>query len=188
MASAGDDETVRLWRAHDAGARDGLVGHRNWVTSLAVVLRQGRQVLASADKSGTVRLWDSDGAPLWDQHSHHDAVNALCAATIDGSPVLVSAGADRTIRLWDPEDGRPLSVLSGHSAAVTSVTPTWIGGRGFLVSASLDRTVRLWDLRTGRTLQTIPVYHRALACRVVDSTLVLGLERGLLALVISRAD
>jgi WD40 repeat protein len=187
LASAGDDETVRLWRPHDGGVRDVMVGHRNWVTSLAVVIRRDRQVLASADKNGTVRLWDSDGAALWEQHSHHDAVNALCAVTVDGRSALVSAGADRTIRLWDPEDGRPLTVLTGHSQPVTGITPAVVAGREILASTSLDRTVRLWDLRTGRTLRTIPVHHRPLTCRYVAGTLVLGLDRGLLALCIDRA-
>jgi WD40 repeat protein len=58
------------------------------------------------------------------------------------------------------------------------------GGRQLLASTSHDRTVRLWDPVKGRALRSIPVHHRALACRCVDGTLVLGLDRGLLALAL----
>jgi WD40 repeat protein len=184
MASAGDDVTVRLWNPHNAAIRGGLIGHGNWVTALAVVDRAGREALASGDKSGTVRLWDSSGRQLWDQPSHHDAINALCALTVDGRSVLVSASADRHIGLWGCEDGRRLMVLSGHTAPVTGVCPVPVRGRELLASTSLDRTVRLWDPLTARAVLTIPVHHQALACCYVGDTLVLGLDQGLLALAI----
>ncbi len=95
-------------------------------------------------------------------------------------------GADRTIRVWCPDDGRPLTVLTGHTAAVTGVCPVTVGDREVLASTSLDRTVRLWDPATGRALRTIPVHHQALACLYADATLILGLDRGLLALAINR--
>jgi len=57
-----------------------------------------------------------------------------------------------------------------------------IGGRPMIASTSLDRTVRIWDPGVGRLVRSIPVYHRALACCYVPGALVVGLERGLLAL------
>lgn len=51
-----------------------------------------------------------------------------------------------------------------------------------VVSTSLDRTARLWDPGAGRMLRAIPVHHDALACEFVDGVLVLGLDRGMLAL------
>jgi WD40 repeat protein len=184
LASAADDETIRVWEPGSGVVRDVLLGHRNWVTALAAVTVRGRQMLASADKNGIVRLWDHDGGCAWENHGHHDAVNALCAVTSNDREVLVSAGADCVIRLWDPDGGRPLPGFTGHSGPVTGVCPVPYGGRQLLASTSLDRTVRLWDPATGRALRSIPVHHRALACRYVDGTLILGLDRGLLALAL----
>ncbi|WP_371872293.1 hypothetical protein [Phytohabitans houttuyneae] len=185
LASAADDETIRLWDPGAGKVRDVLLGHRNWVTALAAVTVRGHQMLASADKNGVVRLWDGGGKCEWQSHGHHDAVNALCALTVSGREVLVSAGADRVIRLWDTERGQPLLGLTGHTKAVTGICPVPYGDRQILASTSLDRTVRLWDPRTGRVIRSIPVHHRALACRWVDGALVLGLERGLLALAVN---
>jgi WD40 repeat protein len=87
------------------------------------------------------------------------------------------------IRLWHPETGTPVgNPLAGHSAPVTGVCSRFLSGRPILASTSLDRTVRLWNLATGRLVRVIPVYHRALACCFVDDVLVVGLDRGLLAL------
>lgn len=182
VASAGDDETIRLWNPHNAAVREILVGHRNWVTALVAVDLHGHQALASADKSGTIRLWDATGAPLWERQGHYDAVNALCTIDIGGRTMLVSAGADHTIRLWDPREGVPGPGLSGHTSPVTGVCAMPIGGRPMIASTSLDRTVRIWDPGVGRLVRSIPVYHRALACCYVPGALVVGLERGLLAL------
>jgi WD40 repeat protein len=173
---------ARAARCPTVGRRSGvaravLLGHTSWVTAL-----DGRDVLASADKNGTLRLWDPAGVLLWERQGHHDAVNALGGIIVGGRRLLVSAGADRTIRLWNVPDGAPRGVLTGHSAPVTDVCAVPLGGRTLLASTSLDRTVRLWDPVTGRAVRSIPVHHRALACEYTEDTLILGLDRGILAL------
>ncbi|MFF0314796.1 hypothetical protein ACFYPH_09115 [Micromonospora sp. NPDC005252] len=185
VASAGDDKMVRLWMPATGALRNSLPGHPGGLTALTIVTREGRQVLASADDTGTMRLWDSDGGPLWKQRVHHDAVGALGSVTVHSDMMLVSGGADGTIRLSDPADGRPVAILSGHTDAVTALRPMPYGDREVLASTSLDCTVRIWDPETHRLVRSIPVRHPALTCHVVDETLVVGLEHGLLALMIT---
>jgi WD40 repeat protein len=189
VASAGEDQTVRLWTVHDRVVRQRLAGHSEWVTALAVVSRQGRPALASADKTGTVRLWDPDGTQHWTFPGHQlRSVDALCAVTVDDHELLVSAGADRSITLWEPDDGRPIAKLLGHEREVTGVCRMSYAGRDVIVSTSLDRTVRLWDPATERLIRTIQVYHPALSGVVVGDILVVGLDKGLLALQIGPGD
>jgi WD40 repeat protein len=183
VAMAGEDQVVRLWRPRNGGVRHSLGVHHDRVTALAVVRWPDlRWALASADNTGVVRLWDDEHRLVWQQHSHQDGVSALGTAVVEGRTLLISGGVDRTVRLWDSVNGRPVKVVTGHTAEVTSVDAAAVGDRLVLVSASLDRTVRLWDLPSGRPIRTIPVHHRARACRWVDGRLVIGLDRGLLAL------
>ncbi|MEV8507924.1 WD40 repeat domain-containing protein [Actinoplanes sp. NPDC051475] len=186
LASGADDLIVRVWDVHQAPGNDRarpLLGHANWVTALVAVRHQDTDLLVSADKNGMIRLWDPRGELLRERQAH-DAVNALAAYPLGNREVLVSAGVDRTIRLWSLDDLSPLGVLSGHKAPVTGVCPIEFGGRTLLASVGLDRTVRLWEPRTGRLVRIIPVHHRALACAYVGGMLVVGLDRGLLALAV----
>ncbi|WP_433532173.1 trypsin-like peptidase domain-containing protein [Micromonospora sp. CA-263727] len=186
IASAGDDQTIRLWHPYTGTVRTVLLGHvtHAWVTALATIGWPGFEALASADKSGTVMLWAGADTPIWTQQGHQDAVSALCGVTVAGRPMLVSASADHTIRMWDAEWGQPVRWFIGHSAAVTGLSLVRVGGRDLLASTSRDRTVRIWDPMTGRTVRTIPVYHPALTCHTLGDTLLVGLDRGLLALTI----
>lgn len=187
VASAGDDQTVRLWRPYSGDVRGVLLGHVTlaWVTTLTTVAGPAGELLASADKSGTIMLWDTDGTQLWSQQGHQDAVNALCGLMVADRPALASASADHTIRLWDAERGQPIHWLTGHTGPVTGLSLVQVGGRDLLASTSHDRTVRVWDPPTARAVRTIPVLHPALACCTVDDTLLIGLDQGLLALTIT---
>ena len=135
-----------------------------WVTSVAFgTTGDGRLLLASAGRSGAVRLWDPltgdlVGEPLtghggsteppfrWP--SLVDSVNSVAFGTTgDGRLLLASGSQDGTVRLWDPLTGDPASeALTGHSGLVTSVACSITGdGRLLLASGSRDGTVRLWD-------------------------------------------
>jgi len=184
VASGSEDAVVRLWNVSRGETEKVLLGHHDWVTALCTAEVDGRQLLASADKSGMLRLWDPEAALLWEQHGHPDGINALCSIRLGRRDVLVSAGEDRQVRLWEPRDGKPIANLSGHSAAVTGICPVVWRDRTLLASTSLDRTARIWDPATARTIQSIPTYHRALACEYVADTLIVGLDHGLLALVL----
>lgn len=182
LVTAADDHAVRLCDPSNGQIQRVLRGHHEWVTALAAASRHGRPVLASSDKTGVVRLWDADGDELWERRGHHDVVSDLCCLRSGDVDLVVSAGADHTIRLWACGDGEPRGVLRGHAAAVTGVCMMPFTSGPVVVSTSLDGTVRLWDPATGRMLRAVPVHHEALACEFVDGVLVVGLDRGMLAL------
>jgi WD40 repeat protein len=132
-------------------------------TATSVAWRPDGQVLASAYRDGTVRLWNpSTGSILRTlgvgEHSDIaiigefiDSVGAI-AWRPDGQ-ALASTSADDTVRLWDPSSGRLLRTLEGHTGYVTSVA--WRPDGRLLASASADKTVRLWAPSSGRLLRTL---------------------------------
>src|SRR5947209_4437237 len=127
LATASDDQTVRLWdlRDRDRPRQLGqpLTGHTNAVYGVAFA-PDGR-TLATASFDQTARLWDlSDrgrarllGLPLT---GHTGSVYGVAFAP-DGR-TLATASTDQTARLWDLSDrdrARPLGLaLTGHTGAV----------------------------------------------------------------------
>ncbi len=150
LASASDDDTLRLWDPATGQPTATLQGHTNWVRALAWA-PDGQQ-LASASGDGTLRLWDpATGQPTATLQGHTNWVRALAWAP-DGQQ-LASASNDGTLRLWDPATGQPTATLQGHTGWVRAVA--WAPDGQQLASASIDGTLRLWDPATGQPTATL---------------------------------
>jgi WD40 repeat protein len=153
LATAGYDNTVRLWNIQDPTRPKPLgtplTAHTSWVTS-AVFSPDGR-VLATAGDDEVVRLWDVTdpahptplGRPLTGDHGTIYSVSY----SADGS-TIATANDDHTVGLWDvtdPGNANPLGEpLRGHTAPVRSVDFSPDGRT--LATAGNDKTVRLWDV------------------------------------------
>ncbi|KUL82098.1 hypothetical protein ZTR_10075 [Talaromyces verruculosus] len=150
IASASDDETVRLWDANTGDHLKTLQGHSDRVTAVAFSLDSQQIASASVDK--TVQLWDANtGNHLKTLQGHSDRVTAIVFSP-DGQHIA-TASSDETIRLWDANTGNQLKTLQGHSNQVTAVVFSPDGRH--IASASTDETVRLWDASTGDHLKTL---------------------------------
>ncbi|MCI0684745.1 MAG: protein kinase [Gemmataceae bacterium] len=141
LASAGDDDTVRLWDPR-AGKSTQTLTHGNSVRALAVS-RDGRW-LASAGVDKFVHLWDMTTGTSTKLAGHTATVNAL-AFSPDGQR-LISGGSDRTIRLWNVSDKASEPGLEGLSAPVLALA-FHPDGRRF-ASLGQDKIIRLWDVIT----------------------------------------
>jgi WD40 repeat protein len=144
VASAGRDQTIRLWRA--TGREDALVlhGHTGKVTQLAFTA-DGRR-LGSVSEDGTARIWEADPrASLPVLRGHSKSVSPV-AYSPDGQ-WIASGGWDGTVRLWDALTGDACADLR-HPGIVRSLAfspdSSWLvsGGDG-------DDRLRLWDVATG---------------------------------------
>ena len=176
IASASDDNTVRLWDTLTGKQSGVLSGHTSWVKSVvfsdktvrlwdtstgkqsrvlsnytsvvySVVFSPDGKLVASASHDNTVRLWDtSTGKQSGVLRGHTECVNSAVFSP-DGK-LVASASNDKTVRLWDTSTGKQSGVLSGHTSSINSVVFSPDGK--LVASASHDKTVRLWDTSIGK--------------------------------------
>ena len=150
IATASDDDTARVWDAHNGRLLFTLAGHTSVVRSAAFSDDGSRIATASDDK--TARVWDAgDGRLLATLTGHTDAVNSAVFSP-DGKRIL-TASNDKTARVWDAGDGHLLFALVRHTNQVNSAVYSYDGRR--ILTASADSTARVWDAEDGHLMATL---------------------------------
>ncbi|HEY3139286.1 MAG TPA: hypothetical protein VGL29_24915 [Blastocatellia bacterium] len=150
LASASEDETVKLWDVQSGQELKMLEGHTDSVSSVA--FSPNGRMLASASDDWTVKLWDvQSGQELKTLHRHKAQVVSV-AFSPDGR-ILASASWDQTVKLWDAQSGQELKTLKGHGDSVVQSVAFSPDGRT-LASAN-GETLKLWDAQSGQELKTL---------------------------------
>jgi WD40 repeat protein/tRNA A-37 threonylcarbamoyl transferase component Bud32 len=133
-----------------------LIGHTDWVGSLAISPDGNTLVSGSGDRS--IKIWNLQTNGLKTTLTlHTDAVTSV-AITPDGQ-TLVSGSKDSTIKIWNLQNGSLKSTITGHKDAVNSLAISPDGQS--LVSGSADRTIKIWDLRTGELKKTLNGHNKS---------------------------
>ncbi|HEY9609064.1 hypothetical protein [Allocoleopsis sp.] len=124
-----------------------LEGHKDWVSSVS--WSPDGQILASASKDSTVKLWKANGTLLKTLAGHKGGVYSVTFSP--NGQLLASASEDKTVNLWS-SGGVLLNTFKGHTAPVSSVSFSPDGN--IIASASWDNTVKLWNTN-GVLLKTL---------------------------------
>jgi telomerase protein component 1 len=150
IASASQDNTVKIWDPQSGLERKTLRGHHSSVNCCGFSPNGAQLVSASDDKA--VILWDTlKGAELAILLGHEEAVTS-CTFSPDGQNIL-SASSDKTLRLWDARTGKHQRTLKGHKTGINccafSPDGTLIASGGGQPSEDECGEVMLWDVTTG---------------------------------------
>jgi WD40 repeat protein/GTPase SAR1 family protein len=127
-----------------------LVGHKDWVNSVAISPDAKWAASGSGDK--TIKIWDLEtGECRATLEGHTDRI--WCVAIAPNGRVLFSGSTDDTIRVWQIDNQTALGVWYDHRNSVYSVIPLLDERQAF--SVGNDCTLRLWEISTGRLLRTV---------------------------------
>ena len=136
LASASEDDTVKLWTAQGDLVTTMSDHEKNVID---VVFSPDGQFLASASWDKTVKLWTAQGKLVANLEGHQNIVRKVVFSP-DGK-YLASASDDKTVKLWTAQ-GKLVANLEGHQNIVRKVVFSPDGK--YLASASDDKTVKLW--------------------------------------------
>ena len=150
LASSGRDNTIWIWNATTVAPLRPLIGHTNFVTSVAFTATG--DTLVSGSRDNTLRIWAATGgAALQTLRGHTDAVNCV-AVSVNGT--IASASADETVRLWK-QTGQRIATFNEHTDLVRVAVFSPNGQ--YLASGSVDGTVQVYSRRSGTVVPPIVV-------------------------------
>ena len=148
VASAGTDQTIRLWEPDTGHDLRVLRGHMGAVHALA--FSPDGKWLASGSADTSLRIWDvATGRELRAVTSSFGAVRAVTFSA-DGK-TIATGGNDGSFRLWEAATGKELKSVRGQFGVVFAIRFSPDGK--VLATGSSDMQVHLWDLATGRQKQ-----------------------------------
>jgi WD40 repeat protein/serine/threonine protein kinase len=150
MASAGLDNTARLWDTATGRPLRTFRGHEHAVAGVAFNPKDETQI-ATTGWDGTIRIWDAATGRelrrldcklmLWD-----------VAFSPDGERIA-AAGSDGTIRIWNLTTGELARWTGGHAPAPFGVRKVRFSPDGTrLASTGANGKVNLWDATSGRVI------------------------------------
>ena len=150
LATAGRDQTVRLWDAATGRELHVLRGHGDEVNWTAFAPDGGS--LVSVGDDGRIILWDAaTGRERLRLADSGDPV--LAAAIAPTGRLLATAGRDALVHIWDVDSGRESFTLSGHLKQVE--TAAFAPDGRTLATGGQDGTVRLWDVKERREIRVL---------------------------------
>jgi WD40 repeat protein len=149
LATAGDDQTVRVWNAATGQQQLVLLGHTDRVQAVRFS-PDGRRLVSGGDQ--TIRLWDI----TCEQESltlQHRGGGRTVLFSPDGRR-LASAGFGSFVPIWDTATGQELLRIHTHTGVVMGLAFSPDGRRLALAD---DQAVRLWDTTTGKEVLALRV-------------------------------
>ena len=175
LATASDDNTLRLWDTDTAREIPNLTGYSNLVgdsrdseiapthlpgafsdapeRTRALAFAPDSTTLASGSADGKIRLWELETGRM--QFSLPAAQGWILALAFSPDrKILASGGSDTLVQLWDVDSRRLLSTLTGHTDSVNALAFSIDGD--ILASGGRDAHVRLWDVGAGSLMSPLP--------------------------------
>lgn len=131
-----------------------LIGHGDWVEEVS--FSPTGDILASASRDGTIKIWSRDGSPLKTLRGHSNYVISLSFHPDPKIRILASASSDRTVKLWNIDTGSEIATLKGHADKIGNSLQYVVrfSPDGNLLAATGDKnTIVFWDFNLNNLLE-----------------------------------
>lgn len=149
IATAGDDQTIRLWNRLGQALATISTKSGDWNRIYSLSFSPDGRTIAATSYDKTLKLWNLKGQLLRTFNGHSNEVSEVSFSP-DGQ-TLATASYDGSIKLWQIS-GRELKTFNANAGKAWSVSFSPDGK--LLASGYNDGTVRLWNDQ-GQLLKTL---------------------------------
>ncbi|MCX7419998.1 MAG: serine/threonine protein kinase [Planctomycetia bacterium] len=153
LASASEDQTIKVWDAVNGKELLTLRGHSGRVN--AVTFSPDGQRLASASLDRTVKLWDSESGREILTLKGHTAPVTNASFSSDGERLVSAASYDKTLKVWNAVSGALLLDIVMDYTTVIHPVVTFSPDSTCVACASLNRKIKLYDAKNGQELLSL---------------------------------
>ncbi|MGC2310499.1 MAG: WD40 repeat domain-containing protein [Candidatus Babeliaceae bacterium] len=99
MASGSIDNTIKIWDIQHKKLAHTLLGHTDWVNTVAFYPINKEDVLLSGSDDQTIKVWDfNQGKCLHTLSSHTHGIQSICYN--ENGSLFVSGSKDNTLKIW----------------------------------------------------------------------------------------
>lgn len=164
MASASNDDAIKLWNLKTKEAFASLNSERDHVYALSLYGNDKNQCLASYSYEGTVKLFNlrhkSLISTLRTTGNNVVDANGLVAFQMPGGSNFVASGhGNSEIKIWDVASRTAMATLKGHARSIYTLEAYEKNGEMYLASGGNDETVKIWSLEKNKLVKSIPFAH-----------------------------
>jgi WD40 repeat protein/serine/threonine protein kinase len=156
LATAGADNSARLWDIAEGSQIRLLVGHREPIT--AIVFSPDGQSIFTGSGDRSVIQWSTRSGRLERSYRGHRAAISALAVSANGN-VLLTGSSDRQAILWSTRNGRLVDALRGHKHAVTAVA---LHHSGAVATGTQAGQIHRWQLSGGQLRDVFDAHDGAI--------------------------
>lgn len=167
LASASDDQTIRIWDANPGWILERTIGSQEDSTTIAHRVTavdfsaDSTQILVAGgipSRRGELQVFSTaDGSRVFSLPQAHDDVIYSARFSPDGKRIA-SGGADKYLRTFDIATSQQIRRFEGHTSHVLGVA--WKRDGQLLATGGADNTVKVWNAETGDQQRTIETFRR----------------------------
>ena len=160
IASASNDETVRLWHNTVKGNYTVIKGHSAPIRS--VDFSSDSKYLLTGSNDKIIKVFNlSDNKRFHSSYVGHNNW-VRCVRFSPDNRLIGSCSDDHTVRLWDIAKRNMIHTFIDHLANVNSCRFSPDGT--CIASGSDDRKIKIWDIRSGRLIQHYDAHNAPITC------------------------